>query len=208
MAEFKVRAWSCSSIEVINLLYGIPFRLLLWEKLGLWRVFPGGIAVNIQHKGISNATHMILNYLVAVRWNGAVSDGKWLNRAPLPGGCIFLDPKCNVQWIFWILRKGISLIFLLSWLYYLICGNHGGTSAPFTSKGKKIFICSISHCFHFLCRTEEAPAAQQPAKPQTQANGTGNLGQTSTSGMVQPEFFTPSIWFLQDQTLLKNLLGP
>lgn len=69
-----VKLWFCPSIVVLNLQCRIPFHLLLWEKSELWRVFLADNAMNIQHKGRSNATHLILNYLVVVRWNWAVSD--------------------------------------------------------------------------------------------------------------------------------------
>lgn len=32
----------------------------------------------------------------------------------LPVDGISLDPKCNVRWIFWLLRKGMSVVFFLS----------------------------------------------------------------------------------------------
>lgn len=61
---------------------------------------------------------------------------------------------------------------------------------PLPIKGKK----SSSVAFHmtcFICRTEEVPAAQQPAKPQAQANGTGNLGQISASTLTHLGFLHP-----------------
>lgn len=53
----------------------------------------------------------------------------------------------------------------------------------------KFLTCSISYCFCFLCRAEEVPATQQAAKPQTQANGTGNLGQICMSSLMQSDLF-------------------
>lgn len=60
----------------------------------------------------------------------------------------------------------------------------------------KFWTCIISHRFCFLCRAEEVPATQQAAKPQTQANGTGNLGQICTSSLMQSDlfFFTSFFW--------------
>lgn len=84
-----IKLWFCSSTVVINLRYGIPFHLLLWEESGLWRVFLAGIEMNIQHKGISNAINLILNYVVVVSWNGAVSGRKWLNHISPSSGWYF-----------------------------------------------------------------------------------------------------------------------
>lgn len=55
------------------------------------------------------------------------------------------------------------------------------------------------------------PATQQAAKPQTQANGTGNLGQICTSSLMQSDLFFSPLSFEavpENQTLRKNLLGP
>lgn len=82
VAEFRVHelSWFYSSSVVINLQYGIPFHLLLWEKSGLWRVFLAGIAMNLRCKTRSNARKLILKYSVAGRSGWAVGDTKWLKH--------------------------------------------------------------------------------------------------------------------------------
>lgn len=51
------------------------------------------------------------------------------------------------------------------------------------------------------------PAAQQPAKPQAQANGTGELARMSNSTKAELDFFFLFFFFaLLDQTLLLKKL--